>query len=548
MFETSILGTITLRSPINEAALASIPHRRSQKGIVVLKFGGTTVGATKEQQRIRLARDTIASLIDQGKSVVAVFSAFRRGRSGAAEKTSVTDILENHKRYVAQESSFEAGVQHVYDRLRKAHFGLIEDLQLSDVESLSEDVLREIKALRTMVRMSCSAYENSPSLNDLIITAGERLAVKILSAYFNEQLREGKFPQQTVPLTAMELGIYTDNQFGSANIDWLRAIDHSREVIVGQYLERNLVPIVTGFDGIYDPSDGFKEIMRTAQDQQTDLDQRYADVYRTSLGRGGSDLTATFLGLALDAEYVGFCKETRGVLTADDMLVGEAAKTVPELNYDLATEAGNIYAKAVEPVRHGNVPVHIFDPAQPGSRTIISDVELPEGLFILERPIEAVNINTRTIRNEPGSLLDFLKMFADRGLNVEEIRHQRSGTDCIVCGKEDEITALVSDLNARGLQSQAHYTWYLRVIGNVTEDLSATFNEFMRQFGALTLSTFQIGTKVVTSTVPRNRAGDQKRETKRIEGIVQKIHDELVVGVCQPGEVRSTSQFVEANS
>ena len=492
---------------ISDSTLAGVPRRRSSKNIVVLKFGGTTLGATKEQGRIKLARQTIADLIRQDKFVVPVFSAYRRGRSGSEKRFSVTDMLQNYERYVARHDSFASGVESFGRELLDAHVKLIEDLRLDDDRDLIREIEYDIDSLKSTVAMSCSAFENVPSLNDVVITGGERLAVKIMSGYLNRKHCEGEFPRETAPVTALELGIYTDNSFGSATIDWARAVDHSREVIVGQYLERDLVPIVTGFDGIYDPHNEFKEIMQSSHEQQ--LDEQYAEVYRTSLGRGGSDLTATFLGLALDAEYVGFCKETPGVLTGDDMLVGKAAQTVRELDYDLATEAGNIFSRAVEPVRAGGVPVHIFDPARPDVRTIVSDVDLPAGLYIIERPLEVVNIHCGTIPDEPGALISFLQVFAELDINVEETRHQRSGTDCIIRGDEAAIQKAVDRLNERNMRPQAHFTWYVRVIGNVTEELALTFNQFMREFEPLTLAAYQVGTKVLTATVARNRAGSQ---------------------------------------
>lgn len=514
-------------SPISESMLANVPRRRSSKNVVVLKFGGTTVGATKEQRRIRLARQTIARLIAEDRFVVPVFSAYRRGRSGSEKKFSVTDKLQNFKSHIAGHNFVASGVDSFGQELLGAHLQLIEDLDLNDDVVLIQQIQDEIESLKSMAAVSCSAFEDNPSLNDMIITAGERLAVKVISAYLNQQHREGKFPMRTTPVTALELGIYTDNVFGSATIDWARAIDHSREVILGQFLERDIIPIVTGFDGIYDPDNEFKVIMQTRHDEYSE--DHYAGVYRTSLGRGGSDLTATFLGLALDAEYVGFCKETPGVLSGDDMLVGEAAQTVRELDYDLATEAGNIYSKAVEPVRSGGVPVHIFDPANPEERTVVSDIDLPAGLYIIERPFETVNIHGGTIPDEPGALISFLQVFARNNVNVEEIRHQRSGTDCIVCGEEEDIARVVSEMNEQGLRPQAHFTWYLRVIGNVTEELAERFNTFMSQYEPLTLATYQLGTKVLTATIVRNRAGDQLEEMQRVERITQSIHNELVV-------------------
>lgn len=521
-------------SPLSNETLARVPRRRSRKGVVVLKFGGTTMGATKDQGRVRLARDTIAQMIAEGKFVVPVFSAYRRGRSGSQDKFSVTDMLQNYKSYISKHDSLADGVEAFGREILDAHHQLIADLKLADDTELTEEIEHDVRTLKNTAALSCSAYERSPSLDDVIVTAGERLAVKVMSAYLNFHHREGKFPMPTAPVTALELGIYTDNNFGAAAIDWAHAVDHSREVIFGQYLERNIVPIVTGFDGIYDPNHEFEDIMQSSRGEH--LEEHYADVYRTSLGRGGSDLTATFLGLALEAEYVGFCKETPGVLTGDDMLIGEAARTVHQLNYELATEAGNIYSRAVEPVRAGSVPVHIFDPANPQVRTIVSDIELPSGLYIIERPMEAVNIHVGIIPDEPGSLMSFLRLFADHSVNVEEIRHQRSGTDCIVIGAEATIQDLVEQLHTRGLRPQAHRTWYLRVIGNVTDQLASEFNEFIRKFDPLTFAAYQIGIKVLTTTVARNRAGDQLDEMERVEQIVRRIHNELVVPTFERSE------------
>jgi len=525
--------TLIMSQPtIFEDTLASVPHRRSRKNIVVLKFGGTTVGATKAQGRIRLARQTIADLVSQGKLVVPVFSAYRRGRSGSDDKFSVTDLLQNYRTYVAKGPTFSKAMAAYRAELLGAHLNLIHDLELSNNEALLAEIQSDVDSLANSVSMAWSAFEAIPSLDDVIVTGGERLAVKVMSAYLNDKHDKGEFPMRTAPVTAMELGLYTDDRFGSATIDWARAVDHSREVILGQYLGRDILPIVTGFDGIYDPDNEFREIMQTPQGQQQQLEERYARVYRTSLGRGGSDLTATFLGLALDAEYVGFCKETPGVLTADDMLVGKAAQTVKELDFELATEAGNIYARAVEPVRAGNIPVHIFDPAQPNVRTVVSDVNLPAGMYIIERPIKAVNIHAGTIPDEPGALISLLQIFAEQKVNVEEIRHQRSGTDFIVYGDEDRVQKVVAKFNEMGLRPQAHFTWYIRVIGNVTEDLASQFNQFMADCEPLTLATYQLDTRVLTATVVRNRAGGPLEENERIEAIVQRIHDQLVVPDC----------------
>jgi len=284
---------------------------------------------------------------------------------------------------------------------------------------------------------------------------------------------------------------------------------------------------VTGFDGIYDPDKAFPGMMRDDTLQRPD--RRYTGVYRTALGRGGSDLTATFLGLALGAEYVGFAKETPGVLTGDDMLVGDTARTIPQLDYDLATEAGNIYPKAVEPVRAGKVPVHIFDPRRPQEFTAVTDANLSEGLFLISPPAEAMNVHVAAVADEPGSLIRLLEHFSRHGLDVAEVRHQRSGTDVIVEGDEAEVQRAIQSLDDAGYQPRPGYIWYVRVVGNITPHLAMTFNRFVDGFHPHSSASYQVATKALTVSFLRNRVGTEQRELDRIRGIVKRMHDELVV-------------------
>jgi len=512
---------------ISDGMLTTVPRRSTSRDVVVLKFGGTTVGAPAEEGRIKLARLTLAELIEQGNWVVPVFSAYRRGRGGAADKVSVTDLLQSYEKTIFRAPDFATGIAHFEKTLLDVHLGLMRDLKLNGDADLVREIESDVAHITNTVTMCCTAHETIPSLDDYVVTAGERLAVKILSGYFNRMHAAGKFPWRAAPVTALELGIYTDDNFGAAAIDWPRAVEHASEVVIGQYLEHEVMPVVSGFDGIYDPGKEFKEIMQEPVGQADD--RHYTNVYRTSLGRGGSDLTATFLGLALSARYVGFCKETPGVLTADDMLVGDDAQTIPALSYDLATEAGNIYSRAVEPVRAGAVPVHIFDPAHPRRRTVISDARLDDGLYIVARPLETVNVHVGTIPDEPGELSAFLDVFGTLDINVEEIRHQRAGTEAIVIGDADAVQAAMTRLDERGLRPVAAYTWYIRVIGNVTTDLASGFNAFMERYNPLSLTGHHLDAKVVTATIARNRAGRQLDEINRVEAIVRELHEALVV-------------------
>ena len=511
---------------ISDASLWMVPSRFTRKNIVVLKFGGTCAGSTKGEGRIEGARKTIAELIADGKTVIPVFSAFRRGRSQSSEKISVTDILQNYRQTIRQHESIRAGAEAVFQQLADIHFQLIDDLQLDMDSDLGSDVADELEQIKQTAIVCCTSCEPIPSLDDFIVTAGERFVVKIMAAYLRRHHSRGTFPMAAAAATAVELGIHTNGEFGEAMIDWPRAIEKSREIIFAKYIEKGVMPIVSGFDGIYDPNDQFADFSRPNHESVSPDQGR---LFRTSLGRGGSDLTATFLGLALDAEYVGFCKETPGVLTADDKLVGPNAQTLPVLDYELATEAGNIYSKAIEPVRAGDIPVHIFDPQQPTKRTVISNQALSTGLYLIERPIQTVNMHVGPIPDRPGELGRLLQLLAAHQVNVEEVRHQRCGTDCIVTGDASSIHKTLEKLSSLGYRLFTQFTWYIRAIGVIDEALAAKFNQFMTEHEPLTLSTYQLGTRVLTATVARNRANEHAQENERMETLVKHLHDELVL-------------------
>ena len=512
---------------ISDAALWIVPARWTRRDIVVLKFGGTTAGSPQEEGRIRLARELIRDLIDDGKSVVPVFSAFRRGRSQSSDKVSVTDILLSYRGNIRQDADLATGSTALRNQLADIHFGLIDDLQLSDDADLATRISNELTLIQQMAMVSCAAYESIPSLDDYIITSGERMMVEIMASYFNRSHRLGRFPQPARAATAMELGIFTDGTFGDAAIEWPRAVENARETLFANFIEQGIMPVISGFDGVYQPQEpGHQEAGQLAAHETAQ-----GKVFRTSLGRGGSDLTATFLGLALDAEYVGFCKETPGVLTADDKLVGEQARTLPALDYELATEAGNIYSKAMDPVRAGSVPVHIFDPQHPQVRTVISHESLKPGIYIVERPTRTVNIHVGPIPDRPGSLSGLLRVFAECQVNVEEVRHQRCGTDCIVTGDDESIQNSIQEFSRLGYRILSQFTWYIRAIGIINEQLAAEFNDFMLEYEPLTLSSYQLGTRVLTATVARNRACEVLQETGRIEQIIKQLHRQLLLPV-----------------
>ena len=162
-----------------------------------------------------------------------------------------------------------------------------------------EALLSELKTLLTGISM---LKEISRRSRDYLVSFGERMSVRMMAAYLKS---EG------IPATfydAWDIGFVSDSNYMSAEL-----LDETWENIP-KFLtgykdgKDNEIPIVTGF---------------IAKDKKDTI---------TTLGRGGSDLTATMIGAAMKAEEVQTWKDVDGILTTDPRVVKEA-KPVPEVTY-----------------------------------------------------------------------------------------------------------------------------------------------------------------------------------------------------------------------
>ncbi|QSQ09964.1 Aspartokinase [Koleobacter methoxysyntrophicus] len=162
---------------------------------------------------------------------------------------------------------------------------------------------------------------------DLIMSCGEIISCVVLSTLLNSMGVKAK------AFSGGQSGIITDKNFGSANV-----IDFRSEMLL-QSIENGIVPVVAGFQGITE--DG--EI--------------------TTLGRGGSDITAVILGAGLRAERVEIYTDVDGIMTADPRILSEA-RMIEYITYEEVFQLSNegakvIHPKAVEIAMRYNIPVVI---------------------------------------------------------------------------------------------------------------------------------------------------------------------------------------------
>jgi aspartate kinase len=292
----------------------------------VMKFGGTSVG---DAACISRTAQIIVGGARQGKCV-AVVSAM----SGVTNR-----LIEAAK--AAHSGNTSASLE-ILDELATKHEATLCSLVRN--EDQRAKVSQKIKEVLAEGRRFCEGTallrELSLRTLDTISSLGERLSAPMVSAVVRG------LGTASEALEATEL-IVTDDYHGGA--DPLMADTRTKsQARVFPLLERGVVPVVTGFVGA------------TREGQLT------------TLGRGGSDYSATILGAALDAAEVIIWTDVDGVLTADPRLINEA-RTIPTITYREAAElaffgAKVLHPKTLKPVVEAAIPVWIRNSFAPEKR------------------------------------------------------------------------------------------------------------------------------------------------------------------------------------
>ncbi|TXF90624.1 bifunctional aspartate kinase/homoserine dehydrogenase I [Neolewinella aurantiaca] len=292
----------------------------------VLKFGGSSVA---RPERILGIVDILKDYYASGDHFTVVFSAFG----------GVTDsLIEMSRLAAAGDDRYGEAFQAFADRHQEAITALLPEGALRKETSTkmrkSHDVLKNLLYGIFLVR------EASPRTMDYVLSFGERSSSYIIS----QVLQQAGIPAEY--LDARKI-IRTDKTFGSAKVNF----DKSYEQIRDYYAEHSKVQVVTGF-------------VASAKGGLT-----------TTLGRGGSDYTASLIAAGLKADAIEIWTDVSGVLTADPRRVKKAF-TIPRLTYAEAMEMSHfgakvIYPPTLMPALHSRIPLYIkntFDPSFPGTK------------------------------------------------------------------------------------------------------------------------------------------------------------------------------------
>lgn len=385
----------------------------------VMKFGGTSVG---NAECIARAAQIIASGARAGRCV-AVVSAM----SGVTNR-----LIEAAK---TAQAGNAAGATAIMDWLRSQHEDALEGLVRSGEER--ERVRQKMEDVLAEGRRFCGGTallrELSPRTLDTISSLGERLSAPLVAAAVKE------LGLQCEAVEATEL-IVTDAYHGGAEpqMDWTREKSHARLLPL---LERGVVPVVTGFLGATTSGE------------------------LTTLGRGGSDYSATILGAALDAEEVVIWTDVDGVLSADPRLVAEA-QTIPEISYREAAElayfgAKVLHPKTLRPVVDAAIPVWIrnsFAPEKLGTKITPEGRKIAGGVKALTaiRDVTLISVGGPGIVGLPDVVGRTFSTTAEVRANVLLISQSSSQNDICFSVSSADAQRTVEALREEFAQDLAH--------------------------------------------------------------------------------------------
>ncbi len=309
-------------------------------------------------------------------------------------------------------------------QIEKLHYDTAKDLGM-DETSLKEvkGLLEELKTLLTGISM---LKELTKRTRDYLVSFGERLSVRIVSAYTTKDGTPAKF------YDAWDAGFTSNSDFMAAEL--LESVWQDIPKAFEPYKSGSQkdIPIVTGF---------------IAKDKNG---------YITTLGRGGSDLTATMIGAALNADEIQTWKDVDGILSADPRIVKEA-KTVTNVTYQEAAElayfgAQILHPRSMAPCRKTGTPVRVknsYNVSFEGSVITENKTDSHPPVIALTsvNKVTVIEISSTRMLGAAGFLAHIFNLFLKWNISIDVIATSEVSVSLTVDSKND-IKGLIEDLSS----------------------------------------------------------------------------------------------------
>lgn len=446
--------------------------------MIVVKFGGTSVGDTAAINRLaeivrgRLERRPIVVVSAMGGATNALIAIAEQAADG-------------------QLISAIRGVE----ALRQRHITTAEEL-LGD-SPIAAEVMTELSAtfdeLASLAEALSVLGHATPRSNDAIAAKGEMLSSLLVTA----ALTVRGIPAEHVDATTVMI---TSDQFGKAEPRPEKIAEASQKVL-RPMVERGIVPVLGGYIGSTEQG------------------------IVTTLGRGGSDFSASLFGAALGAEAIEIWTDVDGMLTCDPRVV-KGAKLIERIRFDEASELASFGAKVLHPstitpaVRLG-IPVYIYNARNPeGSGTLITfDAPMrPVSALAGKQGVTVIKVRSPRMLLQHGFLRTLFEVFDRHRTSVDVVATSEVSVS-VTIDDTTHLDSLVVDLSHLGDVSVERNRGIVALVGAGLTESGVAMSRAFAALGTMRVHMLSLSANGINLTILVD--GDQVADALR------KLHDEF---------------------
>lgn len=365
--------------------------------MIVMKFGGSSVA---NADRIR----HVASIIKayKEKRPVVVLSAMG----------DTTDHLLEAADLAVKGTVDVKKIMELHNQTEK-ELGIKADSLVALQEELQQ-LLTGISMLKELTKRT----------RDYLVSFGERMSVRLMTAYLKKEGLAADY------FDSWDIGFVSDSNYMSAELDdcvWQTIPEHLNDYKNGK---SDVIPIVTGF---------------IAKDKAGHI---------TTLGRGGSDLSATMIGSAMQAEEIQTWKDVDGILTADPRICPEA-KPVSEVTYEEAQELAVfgsqvLHPRSMVPCIKSGTPVRVknsYNIQSPGSIIVAKHSAKPNRVCAITsvKHVTLIDIVSTRMLGAAGFLAHIFNQFLKWNISIDVVATSEVSVSLTI-NTDADISGLLEDL------------------------------------------------------------------------------------------------------
>ncbi len=402
--------------------------------MLVMKFGGTSVGSAERMQGVFELMKKVEKKKESAVVVLSAMSGMTNALIDGAQKAYKRDLK---------------GALLVAAAIGDTHVQAIEELLVKSDESMQllRDIENHLHELEILYKGISYLGELTKRSLDAVSGMGELMSSKILATYARSKGLKVKW------VDAREF-IITDNSFGKANPLWDNLVPKTKELLLPD-LESGTILITQGFIGAT------------------------MDGASTTLGRGGSDFSASIIGVALEVDEIQIWTDVDGMMTADPRQVKDAL-VLPEVSFQEASELAYFGAKVLHPLTIApavakNIPVRILNTMAPDKKgTIIKESSAASGMVCAiasKKGITAFFLTTPRMLMMHGFLPRIFEVFEKHETSIDLIATSEISIS-ITVDRQDTVAAIAADLAQYGQVKVVQDVAIVTVVGPHFRDQS----------------------------------------------------------------------------